>query len=111
MSGQNYSVILAARSQIVTSVRVVGGYASLIELRGTRNDAEAPCNRQEAKTCDRGNQKQPEVVGGPWSGIGHVRRGKHGGLGICGIVVDHDWAARPVKSYPLMHLFHVPTPT
>jgi hypothetical protein len=85
-----------------------------IELRSTSTDAEAPCDRQQAKACHRENQKQPEVIGCPWPRIEHVRRRKHGGLGICGIVVDDDWAARPVTSHPLMHPLHplrVSTPT
>jgi hypothetical protein len=110
MSGQNYSVISAARSRMA-SVRFMGRHASLTELRSAGNVAEVPCNRQQAQACDRRNQEEPEVVGCPWSPIGHVGRGKHGGLGICGIVMDDDGTARPMKSHPLLHPFHAPTPT
>ena len=81
MSGQNYSVISAARSRMA-SVRFMGRHASLTELRSAGNVAEVPCNRQQAQACDRRNQKEPEVVGCPWSPIGHVGRGKHGGLDL-----------------------------
>jgi hypothetical protein len=86
MSGQNYSVISAARSRIMASVHFMGRHASLTELRSVERRCRAIVNRPRHATEEIRRSLRLLGVRGPPSGISFAV--STAVLGSVGIVMD-----------------------